>query len=201
MQNYADFKLSTKVAGEFRRQLVGRTDITTLDNGLEIRNARWSRKKLRFTASYVLLSPLAQEQVLNAFYAANAQLLLFRFRDIGDYRAVDQPIVDRVPGTKNTVQLYRTYIAGAGASFARRQIQAIVSCTVTVKSTGAVIPGVLDKTMGKFTPSVDWPVEACLWNGIFDCWVRFASDELDCTMKSIDIATVDVEFVEGVATL
>lgn len=192
MTNFIDHRIGARVSSEFRRVATGKTDITALDNGDEIRNARWKYKKLKFTASYAMLTSEAQEELTSAFYAANAQLLLFRFRDHGDYKVVDSPLAV-VQGTTNPVQLTKRYYFGP--AYADRLIQAVVKCNVMDAGSNTVT-GTLDTALGIFTPDTAWGVGRYKWSGTFDCWVRFGSDEFDMTMLTLDIATADVELLE-----
>lgn len=192
MPNYIDHKITARASREFRRVATGKTDIVLLDNGDEIRNARWKHKKLKFSASYVMLSPEAQHELISAFYAANAQLLLFRFRDYGDFQTVKSPLTV-AQGTKTPVQLTKRY--QFGPTYADRMIQAIASCVV-YDAGGNVVTGVVDDVLGLFTPDQDWGVGQYTWSGKFDCWVRFASDEFDMTLKTLDLATSDIELIE-----
>lgn len=195
--NYIDHKISTRVSSDFRRVVTGKTDIVPMQNGRERRNAAWAFKRMQFTASYALLTPAAQDEVMSAFYAANAQLLLFRFRDAGDYRAVDSPFVTAVAvGTTDAVQLTKRYTFGS--VYADRVVQAVSTCVVKGDG-GAVIDGAFDTALGLFTPTDAWGSGVYTWSGTFDLWVRFNSDELDVTMKNIDIATVDIDLIESLA--
>lgn len=190
--NFIDHRVSTCVSTEFQRINSGKTDIVTLDNGDEIRNARWKYNKLRFSASYVLLSDQSQNEITTAFYAARAQLFLFRFKDHGDFQATNEPLVVSA-GTQAPVQLIKTYRFGPAK--AERIIQAIVSATVYADD-GVAVPGSLDTALGLFTPAFAWGEGAYTWSGQFDVWVRFGSDQLDMTMKTLDIVTTDVELWE-----
>ena len=109
--NFIDHRLSARVSNELRRRVVGRTQIVTLDNGDEVRNACWKYSKLQYEASFPLLSADAQEELLSAFYAARAQLYLFRLHDLSDDRAANEPL-DVKPGTRDAVQLTKTYAFG-----------------------------------------------------------------------------------------
>lgn len=192
MANFIDHRIGARVSSEFRRVATGKTDITALDNGDEIRNARWKYKKLKFTASYAMLTPEAQEELTSAFYAANAQLMLFRFRDHGDFKVTKSPLTVE-EGTTNPVQLTKRYYFGP--AFADRLIQAVVKCTVYDAGDNP-ISGTLDTALGIFTPDSVWPAGAVTWSGTFDVWVRFGSDEFDMTLHTLDIATADVELME-----
>lgn len=196
--NFIDHKISTRVSTEFRRVVTGKTDIVPMANGRERRNAAWGHKKMQFTATYAMLTPQSQAEVMSAFYAANAQLLLFRFRDYGDYRVSDSPLVGPVQGTANPVQLTKRYTFGP--AFADRVIQAINTINAVVKTPGgAPFPGTFDENLGIFTPDGNWGAGTYTWSGTFDCWVRFNSDDLDVTMQTLDVATTDVSLIEQVA--
>jgi uncharacterized protein (TIGR02217 family) len=192
MPNYIDHRLSARASREFRRVAQGKTDITPLRTGGEIRNAAWQYKKMKYAASYALLTPEAQEEISSAFYAANAMLLLFRYRDYGDFKVVDSPLTV-VEGTTTPVQLTKRYYFGP--AHADRMIQAIVSATVKDAS-GDPIAGTVDMALGLFTPDENWPAGVPTWSGKFDVWVRFNSDDFDMTMHTLDIATTDIELVE-----
>ena len=196
MSNYIDHRIATRVSKEFRRVITGKTDIVQMMNGRERRNAAWAFKKMQFTASFAMLTPESQEEVMSAFYAANAQLLLFRFRDHGDFRTVDSPITGTTPATRAAVQLTKRY--SFGSAYADRVIQAV--STATVKTAGGVeVPGALNTALGTFVPTSNWAAGVHTWSGTFDCWVRFNSDEFDVTMQALDIATTDVALIEQVA--
>lgn len=192
MANFIDHRIGARVSREFRRVVMGKTDIEPLDNGDEIRNARWKYKKLKFSASYALLTPEAQKEIVSAFYAADAMLYLFRFRDHGDYKVNKAPLAVEV-GTTNRVQLTKRYYFGP--AHADRLIQAVVKCTVYDAGDNP-IAGTLDAALGVFTPDEEWPAGAVTWSGTHDVWVRFGSDEFDMTLHTLDIATADVELLE-----
>lgn len=195
--NFIDWRISSRVTSEFRRVVTGKTDIVTLNSGKERRNAAWAFKKMQYTASFAMLTPQAQDEVVAAFYACQAQLYLFRFRDPGDCRVAGSPMLtSTVIGTTDPVQLTKRY--QFGPAFADRMIQAIVQCTVN-DSGGHAVDGSFDADLGLFTPASAWGSGAYSWSGMFDVWVRFNSDELDVTMKTLDISTADVELVEQLA--
>lgn len=192
MGNYIDHRVSERASRNFRRITTGKTDITPLDNGDENRNARWKYKQMRFVANFALMGVSSQNEITGAFYAANASLLLFRFRDYGDYRVTDAPLAV-VAGTSNPVQLTKRY--HFGPAYADRRIQAVSTCTV-LDGSDNVVAGTLDNVLGLFTPSAPWGDTPHRWNGTFDVWVRFADDEIDLTMVVGDITTTDIELVE-----
>lgn len=192
--NFIDHKLSARVSREFRRIATGKTEITPLKSGDEDRRAVWKYKKMRFVASFVLLSPEAQNEITSAFYAADAMRLLFRFRDAGDFKVEASPLVGVVPETTGAVQLTKRY--SFGPAYADRVIQAVDSCQVHLAD-GTPVAGTVDDALGLFVPSSPWDEDTnYYWTGRFSCWVRFASDDFDMTLKDISLATSDVELIE-----
>lgn len=197
MQNFINHRISQRASKEFRRTVTGNTRIITLDNGNEVRNAMWRYKPMKFTANYALLSKEAQEEVVSAFWAANAMLYLFRFRDYGDCVVRDCQL-DVEVGTTKPVQLIKRY--QFGPTSAERIIQAVDTCKLVNPVSGTEIAGILDNELGFFTPSAAWESATALWSGTFSNWVRFGSDELDITMVNLHIMTTDIELVEKRAT-
>lgn len=196
--NYIDHRLSQRASRDFRRVVTGKTDIVPMASGRERRNASWVFKKMSYSASFALLQPQAQDEVISAFYAANAQLMLFKFRDPGDYLVTDSAFVTTgAVGTTTPVQLTKRYTFGP--AYADRLIQAVSTCVVKAPG-GAPVAGAFDTALGMFTPDAAWGSGQYTWSGTFDVWVRFNTDELDITMQTQDIATSDVELCEQIAT-
>jgi uncharacterized protein (TIGR02217 family) len=193
MPNYIDHRLDARVSRQFRRITSGKTDITFLDNGDENRNAARKHKLMNFTANFAMLTPEAQQQLVAAFYAANAMLYYFRFRDHGDYKVTKSPLAT-IEDTHAPVQLTKRY--QFGPAYADRTVQAVVTCKV-YDGNGDEFPGTFDGVFGLFTPTSAWGAGPYTWSGTFDLWVRFASDDFDMTMQTLDIATADVELKEG----
>ena len=190
--NFIDHRLSLNVSDGFRRITTGSTQIVTLDQGDEVRNACWKYPKLKYAATFHHLPDKAQKELTNAFYAARARLYLFRFHDLGDYLAEQEPL-EITPGTREPVQLTKTYPFGSARG--QRQIQAIDHCVVK-DAHGTVVDGVIDTALGLFTPKELWGDGKYFWDGRFDVWVRFGSDELDTTLVAQDLEVSDVELWE-----
>ena len=190
--NFIDHRLSAQVSNELRRIVEGRTHIVSLDNGDEVRNASWKYSKLKYHANFPQLSAPAQNELLSAFYAARAQLYLFRLHDRTDGRADNAPL-DVTAGSRDAVQLTKTYTFGSAQ--AQRLIQAINHCVVN-DAHGAVVEGDVDTALGLFTPKQPWQDGTYSWTGDFDVWVRFGSDQLETTLTRRDVATSDVELWE-----
>jgi len=194
MQNFIDHKLSLRASREFRRVVVGRTEHVEMDNGDDVYNAKWRYRKMRFFANFALVSPETQAELTNAAHATFSMVLLFKFRDPGDFKAINEPLAT-VAGTKTPVQLTKRYQFGPIA-YGERRIQAVDHAVIKTAG-GTEVAGTLDNALGLFTPTSNWGSGTHYWSGRFCVWVRFASDEFDSTMKTLDIATADVELQEG----
>lgn len=194
MQNFIDHKLSTRASREFRRVVVSRSETTPMDNGEDIYNAKWRYAKMRYFANFAMVAPETQKELTGAFHAAKGMVLLFRFRDPGDFQVIDSPLTV-VAGTKTPVQLTKRYPFGPTA-YGDRLIQAVDHCLMQTEA-GVEVAGTLDNALGLFTPTENWAATPHKWSGRFCNWVRFASDEFDSTMITLDISTADVELQEG----
>lgn len=194
MQNFIDHQLSLRASREFRRVSQGRTEHVPMDNGEDIYNAKWRYRRMRYYASFALVTPETQAELTGANHAAMSMLLLFRFRDPGDFQVADSPL-SPVAGTKTPIQLTKRYYFGP-SSYGDRLIQAVDHAVVKTQA-GVEVPGTLDKALGLFTPTSNWADTQHKWSGRFCVWVRFASDDFDSTMLTLDISTADVELQEG----
>lgn len=171
------------------------TDIQTTSGGREKRNQLWKYPKHHYTASLSAFTPANIMELRSLFYACAGQWGAFRFRDVMDYTASNEPLVV-VPGTQTPVQLIKTYAFG-DASFSRK-IQAPVSGQVTVYGSDGVTPvaGTCDYTTGLFTPTSNWASAGASWSGQFDVWVRFSSDYGALTAVTTNVTTADIELLE-----
>lgn len=192
MQNFIDHRIPLRASRQFRRVATSNTEETPMDNGESAFNARWKYPKMKYFANYALVSEDAQLEIASAFHAAWARLLLIRFRDYGDFRVLNSPLAPAV-GTRTPIQLTKRYYYGP--SYRDRLLQAVD--VAVIARDGTPVAGVLDKQLGLFTPDSNWAAGAHTWSGSYCVWVRFASDELDMTMVTLDIATSDVELHEG----
>lgn len=194
-KNFINERVTARASRQFRRVISGRTEMAELRNGGEVRTASRKHKPYSFKANYVMLDRPAQIELASIFHCVDAMCYLFRFRDYGDYTVEDSPLTV-VSGGKTPAQLTKRY--SFGATYSDRVLQAVNSCVVK-DSGGNAVSGTLDTELGLFTPTSDWGAGAYTWSGRFDVWVRFASDDFDATMETLDIATADVELVERVA--
>lgn len=196
--SFVNVRLSDRVAFGFTGGPEWFTQITQLEGGGEVRNAAWKYPRHRYTAQFLSFLDDERIEILHAFQAVRGRWLAFRFKDHGDFRAVDEPIAV-VEGALTPAQLTKTYRMGPAHTV--RRIQAPVGSSVVVRDEdGAVVPGALDEQTGLFTPAADWGAGQYTWSGEFDVWVRFDNDfnAFSITNKSGGsfVGTADIELVE-----
>ncbi|MCW0458965.1 hypothetical protein NB717_000033 [Xanthomonas sacchari] len=196
--DYIDARLSDLVAFGFSGGDEWKTQVVPLNNGQEQRNAQWKYPRARFKAQYLNFLEDARNEIISAFNAARGQLYSFRFRNWNDFVARGERIYP-LAGTKDPVQLIRTYPFGPVSSF--RKVQAPVAETVTVRDNlSNAVQGTLDASLGLFTPASAWGSTPYTWSGEFDLWVRFVSDYNAFTINNRSgdelVSTADIELVE-----
>jgi uncharacterized protein (TIGR02217 family) len=192
---YIDKRLSLSVSSGFTGGPEFKTNIQTLNSGREIRNKDWKYPKHHYTANIAALNAAQLTELRSLFYACAGQWGAFRFRDAVDFEATLELLaVDA--GTKNPVQLVKTYAFGTQSAV--RLIQAPVSGSVTVYDSDESTPiaGSLDSTTGIFTPTSNWPHSTACWSGYFDVWVRFTSDWNAFSATRTTLGSADVELLE-----
>lgn len=196
--SFVNVRLSDRVAFGFTGGPEWYTQIDNLEGGGEVRNAGWKYPRHRYTAQFMNFLDKERTEIQHAFYAVRGRWLAFRFKDHGDFRAVDEPLAV-VEGTRTPAQLTKTYRMGPVHTV--RRIQAPVGSTVVVRdAAGDPVAGALDAETGLFTPASDWGAGQHTWSGEFDVWVRFDNDfnAFAITNKSGEsfVGTADIELVE-----
>ena len=192
---FIDQRMSVRVASGFIGGPEWSTNVQTLASGRESRNKLWQYPKHHYTANVGAFTPDDIQELRSIFYVCAGQWGAFRFQDLVDYRAEDEPFAVAV-GTKTPAQLTKTYTFGLQQAV--RQIQAPVAGSVTIVDTDGTTPiaGTCDYTTGLFTPTDNWPHASALWSGRFDVWVRFMSDYGSFTAIRPELLTADIELLE-----
>lgn len=190
---FIDQRLSLKVASGFVGGPQWNTTVVQLVSGREVRNQNWQYPLQKYTANTGAFTSDDLSELLGLFYACAGQWGAFRFSDRVDYIATDEsfPVVN---GTTTPAQLMKNY--SFGSTTFQRPIQAPVDGTVVVKNGSTTIDGTYDATTGLFTPSANWPNSTAQWSGLFDVWVRFASDYMPFTAVRNDLLTADLDLLE-----
>jgi len=192
---FIDTKLSRKVSVGFSGGPMWNTRIVDMANGQDRRNAEWSLPHHKFTADYTLLDPVAQNEILIAFWAARGQKDSFRFKDWNDFKAIDQAMANG-DGTATPRQLTKTYTFGP-TSFVRTIVLPIAS-TVAITANGVALPVTTNETTGMVTPVGSWPTGQVIKATFeFDVRVRFAADFVPFTRDTNVSGAVTLELVEA----
>jgi len=179
-----------------------RTDIVSLSNGRESRNARWRSSRRYYDAGSGIRGLDDLYAVLAFFEARAGQLYGFRFHDPVDFKscapdadptATDQPI-GTGDGTTTAFQLVKSY-ADAGGSYARA-IAKPVNGSVAVAVGGAAVDAAnveIDPATGlvTFAASAVPASGAAITAGYqFDVPVRFDVDRLDIDLAAFNAGRI-----------
>ena len=166
-----------------------RTDIVTLSNGFEERNAPWSQARRRYDAGVGMRSLDDLAEVIGFFEARAGQLYGFRWKDWADFKSclpsAEVQADDQVIGIGDDVrvdfQLVKTYRSGAGEQI--RDIRKPVEDSVLVAVSGDLQVAGVDFTVDYATGVVGFvsapPDGAVVTAGFeFDVPVRFDTDRI-----------------------
>lgn len=178
-----------------------RTEIVTLANGFEERNALWKHSRRRFDAGLGVQYASDLEAVLAFFEARYGQLYGFRWKDWSDYRssaraggiaATDQ-VIGTGDGISTDFSLTKQYRSGEQSY--TRPIQKPVEGTVAIAVDGQImresVDWTLDSTSGQIAfvraPGQGAEITA---GYEFDVPVRFDTDRLEISMSGFDAGEV-----------
>lgn len=170
------------------------TEIVSLKNGREKRNAAWRQPKHKFTAPFQNISQEAFRSIKEMFLICRGQAFAFRFKDQNDFEA-DEAQFAVANGTDSTFQLGKLNLI-AGQSFFR-EVYALASNPV-ISINGTVTSGfTVDLDRGTVTFSSPPSAGSVLrWTGDFDVWVRFSNDELSFTLDNPNRTNGSVDLIE-----
>lgn len=170
-----------------------RTDIVTLSNGFEERNAPWSQSRRRYDAGLGMRSLDDLATVIEFFEARAGQLFGFRWKDWGEFKSCPPSALlqagDQVVGIGDDVrvefQLAKTYRSGPAEQV--REIQKPVEDTVLVAISGDLqVPGAdftVDYATGVVTFAAPPADGAEVTAGFeFDVPVRFDTDRIEASV-------------------
>jgi uncharacterized protein (TIGR02217 family) len=169
-----------------------RTEIVTLRNGFEERNAPWAHSRRRYDAGLGVRSLDDLAEVVAFFEARHGQLYGFRWKDWTDFKscapsaapaATDQA-VGTGDGAVKAFDLVKSYRSGAQSYV--RPIRKPVEGTVKVAVSGVALAGgafTVDAEAGRVflaaAPAVGAPVTAGFE---FDVPVRFDGDRISTSL-------------------
>ncbi|QJF51500.1 DUF2460 domain-containing protein [Roseobacter ponti] len=178
-----------------------RTDVVTISNGFEERNAPWAHSRRRYDAGVGMRSLDDVETMIAFFEARYGQLYAFRWKDWSDYRSI-RPSQDITPqdqvlgtgdGTTTAFRLSKTYVSGAHSY--ERPITKPVAETVRVAVAGTELTTesnfTVDTTTGVVTLSQAPAAGETITTGFeFDVPVRFDTDSIRTSVASFQAGEV-----------
>lgn len=169
-----------------------KTSVIDLENGFDERQSDWLYPRHEYSATFSALKDEAKPAIIETFHACRGRLHSFKFKDWNDFEVTDQPL-QVLPGTSNTIQLYKKY--EFGEAYVVRPIQAIKTFEIR-NAANALVEGVIDLETGEFTPSFEWTSEEYTLTCEFYVWVRFDDDYNTMSVNSWDNSSTKVHLLE-----
>ena len=178
-----------------------RTEIVTLANGFEERNAPWAHSRRRYDAGVGIRSLDDIETLIAFFEARQGQLIAFRWKDWSDYKtaaasaatAFDDQVIATGDGATRTFQLVKNYTSG-GTTYTRPITKPVLG-TITIGVQGAPMTETIhydvDVTTGMVTFDLAPEEGVAITAGFeFDVPVRFDTDGIQTSMSSFQAGDV-----------
>lgn len=127
------------------------TSIVIVDSGYEQRNLNWSQERNSWELGERALNRTELNYINNFFRRTRGRGVGFRYKDWGDYKAVDAPITLTGAASYQLQKLYD----GANNAYVR-DIRKPVAGTITAKRNGSNVVGIsVDTTTGMITLPAD----------------------------------------------
>lgn len=185
-----------------------RTDVVTISNGFEERNAPWAHSRRRYDAGVGMRSLDDVETMIAFFEARFGQLYAFRWKDWSDFRSrkpsEEITAIDQEIGTGDDSQtafsLTKTYRSGEHTYV--RPITKPVAGTVRVAVAGNELAETVDYTMDLATGTITFATAPAAGDPVtagfeFDVPVRFDTDSILTSVASFQAGEVpNVPIVE-----
>jgi uncharacterized protein (TIGR02217 family) len=178
-----------------------RTEIVTLANGFEERNAPWEHSRRRYDAGAGLRSLDDMAKLIAFFEARRAQLYGFRWKDWSDYKSclpsreigpLDQDL-GRGDGNTRVFQLSKTYVSGEQIYVRpiRKPVKGSVQVALAADPKVEALQFTVDTESGLITfmdpPDIDVRVTAGFE---FDVPVRFDTDRIETSISTFNAGEV-----------
>ena len=156
------------------------TDVVATVSGHEQRNSKWSQARARYNVASGVKNETQWQALIAFFRARRGKAVGFRFKDWGDFKAVNQPLLS-LGGTQ--YQLVKQYVSGAVVS--ERIITKPVAGTVKLYRNSLLQASgwSIDTTTGIITTSLTGTLTV---DFDFDVPVRFDTDELALSLDSFN---------------
>ncbi len=156
------------------------TDVVATVSGHEQRNSKWSQARARYNVASGVKTETQWQALIAFFRARRGKAVGFRFKDWGDFKAVNQPLLS-LGGTQ--YQLVKQYVSGAVVS--ERIITKPVAGTLKLYRNSILQASgwSIDTTTGIITTSLTGTLTV---DFDFDVPVRFDTDELALSLDSFN---------------
>lgn len=156
------------------------TDVVATVSGHEQRNSKWNQARARYNVASGIKTETQWQALIAFFRARRGKAVGFRFKDWGDFKAVNQPLLS-LGGTQ--YQLVKQYVSGAVVS--ERIITKPVAGTVKLYRNSLLQASgwSIDATTGIITTSLTGTLTV---DFDFDVPVRFDTDELALSLDSFN---------------
>jgi uncharacterized protein (TIGR02217 family) len=156
------------------------TDVVATVSGHEQRNSKWSQSRARYNVASGVKTETQWQALIAFFRARRGKAVGFRFKDWGDFKAINQPLL-ALEGEEH--QLVKQYVSGAVVS--ERIITKPVAGTVQLYEDSILQASgwSIDTATGIITTSLSGTLTA---DFEFDVPVRFDTDELALSLDSFD---------------
>lgn len=171
------------------------TQIVTMANGRERRNANWANAHHQYQAPFQNITKEAYRQIKQMHLVCRGRLKCFKFRDELDYQAVNQQFgVGNGVATKFQLS---TLSAIDGVTYERDTYVISSDLTPTILVNGSPATHTIDADRGTVTFSVA-PANASVLTGTwnFDVWVRFDQDALAFSIDNLNAVNGSVTLLE-----
>ncbi|SFP48793.1 DUF2460 domain-containing protein [Tranquillimonas alkanivorans] len=185
-----------------------RTEVVTLANGFEERNAPWAHSRRRYDAGLGMRSLGDIETLIAFFEARRGRLHGFRWKDWADFKsaaaarevAPGDQVIAVGDGVSRVFRLAKTYRSGA-AEYVRPIVKPVAGSVVLAVAGDPLREGAgleVDVTTGAVTLDAVPPAGAQITAGFeFDVPVRFDADLIQTSVASFQAGEVpDVPVVE-----
>lgn len=178
-----------------------RTDIVTLSNGSEERNAPWAHARRRYDAGIGMRSLDDIAELIAFFEARSGQLYAFRWKDWSDYKsglpsadiAFDDQVIATGDGVTQDFQLVKNYVSGPN-SYARPIVKPVAGTVQLGVQGSPLTEGVhfsVDSVTGivhiNHPPELGVQVTAGFE---FDVPVRFDIDRIDTSVSGFQAGEI-----------
>ena len=156
------------------------TDVVATVSGHEQRNSKWSQARARYNVASGVKTETQWQALIAFFRARRGKAVGFRFKDWGDFKAINQPLLS-LGGTQ--YQLVKQYVSGAVVS--ERIITKPVAGTVKLYRNSLLQASgwSINTTNGIITTSLTGTLTV---DFDFDVPVRFDTDELALSLDSFN---------------